>query len=62
MRADGMTFHSRCISDSVETEDLGGTERTECGPHKFEVGVETTAVSATRLLSELSLFPVVCGP
>ena len=62
MHADGTTFCPRHISDPVETEDLGGMERTADGPHRDEVGVETTTVLATRGLSELPLFvlwPVV---
>ena len=58
MCADGTTFRLRHISDPVETEDLGGMERTADGPHTDEVGVETTTVSATRGLSELPLLPV----
>ena len=58
MRAEVMTFRPRHISDHVETEDLGGLERTADGPHTDEVGVETTTVSATRGLSELPLLPV----
>ena len=58
MLADGMTFHPRHISDPVVTEDLGGMERTADGPHRCEVGVETTTVSATSGLSELPLPPL----
>ena len=48
MQADGTIFPPRHISDPVETEDLGGMERTVDGPHRDEVGVETMTVSATR--------------
>ena len=34
MRAEGTTFRPRCISDPVETGDLGGMERTMDDPHK----------------------------
>ena len=47
MRADGTTFHPRHTSDPAGTEDLDGRERTGGDPHKDEVGVETTTVSAT---------------
>ena len=58
MRANGMTFRPRHISDPVVTEDLGDMERTEDGPHRDEVGVKTMTVSVTRGLSELPLPPV----
>ena len=48
MRADGTTFRPRHTSDPAVTEDLDGRERTGGDPHKDEVGVETTTVSATR--------------
>ena len=59
MRADGMTFRPRRISDPVVTKDLGGKERTVDGPHRDEVGVETMTVLATRGLSESLLPPVL---
>ena len=45
------------FSDSVETVDLGGMERTGGGPHNVEVGVGTTVVTATMELSVLLLLP-----
>ena len=57
MRANGMTFNPRWIPDSAETVDLGGMERNVVDPHKVEVGVETTAVTATKELSVLLLLP-----
>ena len=48
MRADGTTFRQRYTSDPAGPEDLDGRERTGGDPHKDEVGVETTTVSATR--------------
>ena len=58
MRADSTTLCPRRISGPVETGDLSGMERIVDDPHKDEVGVETTTVSATRGLSELLLPPV----
>ena len=55
IRADGTIFRPRLISDSVETVDLGGMERTGGGPHNVKVGVGTTAVTATMELSVLLL-------
>ena len=57
MRADGMTFRPRHTSDPAGTEDLDGRERPGGVPHKDEVDVETTTVSATRGLRELLLPP-----
>ena len=48
MHADGTSFHPRYKSDPAGTEDLDSRERTGGGPHKGEVGAETTTVSATR--------------
>ena len=48
MQADGMTFRPRHTSDPAGTEDLDGRERPGAVPHKDEVGVETTTVSANR--------------
>ena len=50
MRADGTTFRLRHTSDPAGTEDLNGRESTGGDPHKDEVGVETTTVSATMRL------------
>ena len=47
MRADGMTFRPRHISDPVVAEDLCDMERTEDGPHRDEVGVKTMTVLVT---------------
>ena len=57
MHADGTTFHLRHTSDYAGTEDLDGKESTGGVPHKDEVGVETTTVSATRGLREFLLPP-----
>ena len=57
MRADGTTFPPRHTSDPAGTEDLDVKESTGGDPHKDEVGVETTIVSATRGLRELLLPP-----
>ena len=57
MRADGTIFRPRHTSDPAGTEDLDGRERPGGVPHKDEVGVETTTVSATRGLRELLLAP-----
>ena len=48
MHADGMSFHPRHKSNPAGTEDFDSRERTGGGPHKGEVGAETTTVSATR--------------
>ena len=54
MHADGTTFHPRHNSDPAGTEDLDSRERTGGGPHKGEVGAETTTVSATRLAMRIT--------
>ena len=50
MRADGTTFHLRCTSGSVETEDLDGREELTGVPHIDEVDVGDIHVAdlATR--------------
>ena len=54
MHADCMTCRSRQIP--VVTLSLGGTERSEGGPHTYVVDVESTVVMATRGLL-VSLLP-----